>query len=234
MDNVEQIVETTPEIAPASAEEKYLPQTEVNRIVGKVKAEAFEKARRQLEAEYAVKSPENSGSSSVDSEKVYEEVSRRVKADFEREQQKAQEAEQAQAWKAITTEYNSKLGKALEAKEYDDFHDVVKGFQHDRYDMVVYGANAQDNTADIIYHLAKDPERAMRLELLGRNDPKGFEKAMKKFADSVKENKEAAKKAKTQSAPLPRIKSDVVTTGATTSAEDDYLAIKNRYYGRNN
>lgn len=228
MDN-EQIV-TTSEVTSGGADEKFVPQTEVNRIAGRVRAETAEKTRREVEAEYAAKVAQNSGNGSVDPERIYEEVSRRVKQDFEKEQQNIQQAQQAQAWNAITREYNAKLDKTMRSKEYEDFHEVVGEFEHSSYDMVVYGANKQENTADIIYELAKDPERAIRLEMLGRNDPKGFEKAMDKFSKSVKSNKEAGKKAQSHSAPLSRVKSDVVTTGASTNA-DDYLSLKRRYYG---
>lgn len=227
MDN-EQIVETT-EVTSAGADEKLVTQTEVNRIAGRVRAETAEKVRRELEAEYAGKTAQNSGTASLDTEKVIEEVARRLKAEQEKDQEKILESQQKQAWESVTREYNAKLTKAAKSSEYADFDEVVRDFEHSNYDFVVWGANQQDNTADVVYELAKDPERAIRLEMLGRNDRKGFEKAMKKFADSVKSNKEASKKASTQSAPLPRLKSNVVTTGAASSDDDDYLALKARY-----
>jgi flavodoxin len=223
-----QIVETT-EVASAGTDEKFVSQSEVNRIAGRVRAETAEKVRRELEAEHAAKTAQNTGTGSVDTEKVVEEVARRLKADLEKDQEKLLESQQKQAWDSVTREYDSKLRKASQSKEYPDFDEVVRDFEHSSYDFVVWGANQQENTADVVYELAKDPERRIRLEMLGRNDRKGFEKAMKQFADSVKNNKEAAKKASTQSAPLPRLKSNVVTTGAASSDTDDYLALKARY-----
>lgn len=225
MDN-EQIVETT-EVA--ATEEKYLSQSEVNRIVGKEKAASAEKVRRELEAEYAAKNAQNVGAPSLDTERVVEEVARRLKANLEKDQEKLLEEQQKQAWNSITREYNAKLTKASKANEYSDFEEVVGGFEHAKYDMCVFGANQQENTADVVYELAKNPTKAMQLEMLGRHDQKGFEREMEKFAKSVKNNKEAAKKASTQSAPLPRLKSNVVTTGAASSDNDDYLALKARY-----
>jgi glycerol-3-phosphate cytidylyltransferase-like family protein len=230
--DTEQIVANA-DIPEASVlEEKVYTQAEVNRIAGKVRAETSERTKRLLEEEYAVKAGESNKPVSVDYEKVYEEATKRVKADFEKEHQQQQEQQNAQAWGEIVKEYNSKLAAAAKSSEHEDFHEVMQDFNHTKYDFVVYGANKHENTADIMYELARDPERAIRLEHLGREDFKAFEKAMKKFSDSVKTNKEASKKA--QSAPISRVKSDVVTSGASTTGDDDYLALKQKYYPRKN
>lgn len=232
MDNEVQVVgTTTEEIAPSVSSEKTLSIDEVNRIVGREKAAASEKTRRQVEAEYAAKAAGNNSTGIVDSEKIVEEATRRLKAELQLEREKALESEQKAAWKGVTDEYDKRLADTAASKEYEDFNEVVKDFNHAKYNNVVYQATQLHNTGAIMYELAKNPIKAVNLEVLAQHDPVGFEKAMRKLSDSIKTNKEAGKTVSKASEPLSRLKPS--TTGAEASDSDDYLTLKrsSRYRG---
>lgn len=232
MDNEVQVVgTTTEEIAPSVSSEKTLSIDEVNRIVGREKAAASEKTRRQVEAEYAAKAAGNNSTGIVDSEKIVEEATRRLEAKLQLEQEKALESQQKAAWKGVTDEYNKRLAETAEAKEYEDFEEVARRFNHAKYNNVIYQATQLPNTSDVMYELFKKKAKAASLELLAQHDPEGFEEEMKNLSDSIKRNKDAAKTVSKASEPLSRLKPS--TTGAEASDSDDYLTLKrsSRYRG---
>lgn len=223
MDN-DQVTGTTEVIASPAQSEKTLTVDEVNRIVGREKAAAAEKARREVEAEYATKAAANTSTHQVDSESIVQEATRRLKADLEQQQEKILEAERQVTWKGVVNEYNKRLADAAAAKEYEDFDQVVRGFNHAKYNNVVYQATQLSNTADIMYELARNRSKAANLELLAQHDPEGFEEDMKVLSESIKRNKEAKKTVSKAPEPLSRLKPST-TTGAESS-DSDYMSLK--------
>lgn len=231
MESTEQDVLTTTssgmDETPA-ATEKMLSQDEVNRLVGREKAAAAEKARRQVEAEYAERSTQSNSAPKVDNEKIVEEVERRLKTQLEQEQEEAQQQQLAEEWRKVVSNYNNKLAETAKSGDYDDYDEVVRGIDHSKYDMVVWGATNLDNTGDIVYELAKNPAKAVNLETLGRHDQKAFERELKKLSDSIKANKEAAKNVSKAPEPYSRLKPQVAGVD-TSSNSSDYASLKSRF-----
>lgn len=211
----------------AQVEDKRLPQDEVNRIVGRVKAETAEKVRRQVEAEYAGRSAQSSATNKVDSQEIVEEVERRLREKLAKEHEESQQKQAEQEWNNVVNNYNNKLAQTARSKTYDDFDEVMKGIDHSKYDYVVWGASNLDNTGDIMYELAKNPTKASNLEMLGRHDQLAFEREMKKLSDSIKKNREAAKNVSKAPEPHSRLTSQVA--GVDSNAISDYASLKARY-----
>lgn len=228
MDNDVQAVNTANEVS-SNVSVKTFTQEELNHHIGREKAAAYEKARRDVEAQYAVKSSGNSEAPSFNTEEVIAEAERRITAKFQQEQEKHLELQQKAAWDGVVKDYNKKLADTAASNEYEDFDDTIRGFNHAKYNTVIGKATELPNTGDIMYELAKKPAKAVNLELLAQHDYAAFEKEMDKLSKSITANKEAQKKVSKASEPIARLKPSV--TGAESADSDDYLALKRKYRG---
>lgn len=203
----------------AAPAEKLLTQDEVNLIVGREKAQAAEKARKQAEAEFQSKNAQSLGGMPVDKEALYGEFKDRFYKDLQKEQEAQSEAELQRQWQSVVNDYNTKLVAGKDS--YSDFDSVMREFNHGAYNNVVYGATQLSNTADVMYELANNPAKAAQLELLGKTDPKGFNVAMKKLSDSIAANK-GAQAASSIKEPLSQMKPSVMGAESGKKTIADY------------
>jgi len=189
----------------SAVEPKMLTQEEVNVIVGREKAAAAEKARRQALAEMQSQSVPQA----IDEEAIYRRLQEKANKDAEERLKREEDERNQAAWQELVGEYNSKLAAAKNSES--DFDEVMRDFNHSAYNAVIAGATREvPNTAEVMYELAKSPSKAASLDNLAYRDYKAFTKELKKLSESITKNKEAAKNTSKAPEPLSQIKPSVM------------------------
>ncbi len=182
-------------------------------------AKGAEKARRELEAQYAAEierikgnAPVQDASPSLDPQVVQKLVQEQIQAmqqqyaeQSKAEQEAAAAEEHRQAMAEVAKKYLEKTAQAKEA--YPDFEEKMADFDYGRFAPIVAMAADSDHTPDIMYELATNPEKLATLNMIAKENPKGLPMAMKKLADSIARNKEAAQTMRPGNAPLSQLKS---------------------------
>lgn len=189
--------------------EKMLSQTEVNGLIGRAKAEAAEKARRQADAEYQRKLEEaqmkkqqaearGDDTKDIDVDALYQQVHEK----FNEEMQRRQLEEHMQQ---VANNYQQKMsaGKG----NYEDFDEVVKDFDPGSFPQIVYLVSGLDNAADIVYELSKNPKNLVAIDSLAQRSPKLAQVELQRLSQSISANKAvAAEEAQgNTNAPLDRL-----------------------------
>lgn len=196
-------------------EEKMLPQTQVNDIVKREKMAAADRARREVEAEYMQRmqsqqmQPQAQGNApNVDPEQMYSDLSARLMAEFERKQEEAMQARMEQERKdrsaAMAAQYFDKMRNGAEL--FEDFEEVLADFKPGAFPEVALLAGQLDNTAEVMYELAKNPSKLADINVLAKSDPEWAIKQLKKLSESIESNKQAMN-VRSPNAPLSKIKS---------------------------
>lgn len=213
------------------ADERVFTQSDVDRIVGKVKREAAERriqseqqpqAQQQHgDAAQRPQTPSNPAAAMPDENayrKIAAEEAQRLRDQWVQDARTRQEAEYAQR---IVQQFTSKLSAGKE--KYEDFDRVTAGIQFDRYPNVVHILSAEiDNAADVLYHLSKDEGKMAQLER-DAEDPRFQHIALanaRKLAQSLKDN-EGAAKVRVPNEPLSQMRpSNTGTDNGVMSVRD--------------
>jgi poly-D-alanine transfer protein DltD len=208
MDNASDMSQAQVEPVVQQSAERMLSQSQVNEIVGSAKREAAERAvetykRQQVQSQQA-QAPQqahepNSGryTSEDDVKRV---AGDEIKRHFTQLEQEAQERANVDAANRIVGMFRDKIvaGKG----KFEDFDSVTSNVAMQRYPNVVQLlAEHVDNTADVLYHLAKNRDKLYRIEALSEHSPSDAIYEMKRLADSIKSNEESVN-AKHPNAPL--------------------------------
>jgi hypothetical protein len=216
----------TPEVqAPQTAQtqnEKMLPQSQVTKIAASENRAGYEKARRELEAQYGIQNPANS-KPSIDPEEIKRIARETYQAELKEQALKHQQMLEQQEADRV----HSALAKKIEdaTTKYEDFNTVVQEFDYvNELKDVLYAVNNVDNSGDVLYHLSKDPAKLK--ELVSDLRTPGFQRmAMKKInelSDSIR-NRESAKNRELPPEPLSQLK-PLRNTGNGEMSVSDYAA----------
>lgn len=193
--------------------EKLVKQSDVNRIVGSAKVDAFEKgkrealeqARQEAELQSNVIPPPASNSQGV-SGITQEELDKRIEeaANTRAARQKADD---------LAMQFVNKIQTTANSKKYSDFEEVVT-----KLDMpnlpprIIEFANNLDNTAEVMYEIGKNPSKLANVLMLTATSPRLAYDELVKLSDSIKKNEDAAQKNSAEIAePLDQVKHS--TTG---------------------
>lgn len=208
--------------APATqaVEEKVLKQSEVNRIVGGAKVEAYEKGKREalaeLERERASQQSYESQTKSQNITANADELRRLIaeEAEARANQQRAQQ---------VAEQFISKM--QLGMQKHQDFEEVVTKLDIPNLPpQLIAWANSMDNTADVMYEIGKNPGKFANLLTLSITSPRLAYDEFIRLSDSIKRNEEAAKKAANSNAnePLDQVKHSTTGTdnGSPRSVSD--------------
>ena len=124
----------------------------------------------------------------------------RIKSHFTDLQNEAQEKSNVEAANRIVRMFGEKIVAGKD--KYDDFETVAKSVRMENYPGVVQLlAEHVDNSADVLYHLAKNRSKLYEFERFYAEQPEDAVYEMKRLSDSMKANEEASK-AKNPNAPL--------------------------------
>jgi hypothetical protein len=207
-------------------QEQMLPQSKVNELVGTAKAMAYEKAKRELMQQQQQQQPMMQAQpmqqaqgqqmqSGVSQEEAQELA--RMAVQQEMEALRAQEEERLHRERAtqIAKSYLDKMSKGTEL--YQDFEAVTSEVDPAAFRHVIALASQSENTADVMYELAKNPINLAGLNYLAQTQPQLAMKHLKGLEDSIKANRDAMAKMKQTQSPLPNYQPSQ-TAGADSGA----------------
>lgn len=182
----------------AQVSEKMVPQSQVNEIVGNAKREAAERAveayKRQQAPVTQMQPPQNHEQSSyrnVSEDDIKRVTGDEIKRHFSQIEHEAQERANVDAANRIVGMFKDKIvaGKG----KFEDFESVTGNVAMQYYPNVVQLlAEHVDNTADVLYHLAKNRDKLYRLEALSGHNSSDAIYEIKRLSDSIKSNEEAS------------------------------------------
>ena len=225
---------------PAVAQqEKMIPQSVVNQIVAREKSQAVERARQQMMEQTQQQGQMQSqgytppqtngmgGMPSVNVEQLKREIYEKVMAEAQEAEARRQEEQHKSAMMDVASQYHRKMGIGKE--NYQDFDDVIGDFNAAAFPKIVYLASQLDNTSDVMYELAKNPQKLAMIDYLADKSPAEAQKALKSIGSSIQQNRAAMQQSNTPSAPLSRMKpSTAVGNGGGPMSIADFKA---RYKG---
>lgn len=205
-----------PSSAPAQ-QEKMLSQSEVNRLIGKTKDEAYHKGMQDALHRSQQQQP-------VDTHQYQQPVvqqapqqtqyvggmpqlsEEQLRAKIIEEQQKL---EQYKNYQGLVNSFVSKIesGKG----KYEDFDSVATALNLPQIPAIWQAAEKFDNPADIVYHLGKNPGKLAQL-LTVAYSPELVKRGMQEISDSIKQN-EIASEQKQPNPPLSRPKPSNIGMG---------------------
>ena len=199
----------SPEMQQAAApqQEKMLPQSEVNKIVGAAKVQAEQRGREQAAMEHQAQMEalnksqqqhQQAGLQQIDTNAMYQQFQERINADMKQKQLEAEIAQVAHAY----------IGHTDKARQtYDDFDEITKDFDPAAFPQLVYLVSGIPNGGDVIYDLAKNPMKLAAIDRLAEKNPKQAQAELAKLSASISTNQQATTEANGQSvnAPLDRL-----------------------------
>lgn len=174
------------------ANEKLLKQSEVNEIVGKVKKEAYEKARKEAYESFVSIPQSNAGNVNIPEGGDINPTRDAIRAEIARIQNESL-AKQNEAWAQQTA---SQIISKIEAakSKYPDIESVIDKLNLPENISIVHFANNLDNTSEVLYELGKNPAKYANVLALHKTAPKAAADAMFELSKTIKQNEEAKAK----------------------------------------
>jgi hypothetical protein len=207
--------------------EKMLSQSEVDKLVGKLKHESYEKgirdaqlkasadnlAAQQVSQHYKQQDPHQADNAQQrqqqnDLPQDAEKIRQLIRDESEKQTQLA-------LAQRVATEFTQKLISAKESNKYADFEEKITQLNLPNIPHIVGWANSLDNTADVLYDIAKDPVKFANVLMLSQTAPHLAVAQLQKLSNSIKENETAAKQP-IAAEPLSQLKPS--TTGTNTGS----------------
>lgn len=203
----------------------YVPQEDVNKIVGGAKSEAYERGRRDAQMELD-RIKREAASQRLASDSMESADTEKLLMTPEQVQQMMQEAVVRDKQAAEANQFIDKIRLGAEAKKYDDFNEVITQLNLPELPLNLVGlANSLDNTADVMYEIGKNPSKFANILMLNGTSPALAKKELVKLSASIKQN-EVAKAAEAQNGkvakPLDQLKHSIsgVDSGKPESVSD--------------
>ena len=195
------VPDVQPSVVPT---EKMVAQSEVDRVVGASKHEAYERGKRE-----AMQMAGPGAAQTAQGAMSEDQVLKIIQEQTQKAQQEAIAAQQQQAQQQmaekIVGEFSTKMNEG--SKNYEDFHDVVKVLDLQHIPDIVQLANSVPNTADVMYELGKNPEKvAMIRSLIKDRQYAAAHVAMTKLSGSIEANKKALENVQPSREPLSQMK----------------------------
>jgi hypothetical protein len=194
-------------------QEKMFRQNDVNDIVGRAKREAVESYKRQ-QAQQLQYGSQYSVSEEQIKKLASEEIQRQRDVWVQEQERQIQEKEVQR----VISAYQNKLseGKA----KYEDFEQVTSDLEMQYYPSVVQMlADHVDNSADVMYDLARNRYKLGQLQNIYERNPKDAIYEIKKLSKSLKDNEEAMN-ARQAKAPLSQNKFSPTSSNGQASMRD--------------
>jgi hypothetical protein len=197
MDNASDTSQTQAEPVAQTQSERMIPQSQVNEIVGSAKREAAEKAveaykRQNAQTQAAPSAPQHDPNSGrfASEDDVKRVAGDEIKRHFTQLEHEAQERANVDAANRIVGVFRDKIVAGKD--KFEDFDSVTSNVAMQRYPNVVQLlAEHVDNTADVLYHLAKHRDKLYRLEALSEHSSGDAVYEIKRLADSIKSNEDS-------------------------------------------
>lgn len=177
----------------AQAQERMIPQSEVNKLIQGAKQNAAMRARQEFEAEQAQRAQQQSLQSM--SPPQGQNASKQDGADamyqqfMERFNQELQQRQVEQELEVMKSNYANRLEQGRSS--YGDFNDVMKDFEPADFPQLTYLVSGLDNGGHILYELAKTPSKLVYLNTLAKESPRMARSELAKLSQSIAANQQA-------------------------------------------
>jgi len=183
----------------AVQEEKLLKQSEVNKLVGGVKVDAYEKGRRdavaELERQRKTEEPKAAPATSTTPDQVtmsHEELKRVIEQEASAREEQVRLREEQKKAEVVVNQFVGKMKLGME--KHPDFEEVVTKLDIPNMPpQIVDWANSMDNTADIMYEIGKNPSKFANVLTLSVTSPRLAYDELMRLSDSIKKNEDAIK-----------------------------------------
>lgn len=221
-EEISQDIPTQIEQAQLAPAEKLLTQEQVNALIGREKAAAAEKARREMQAQYQAQMEQASqqgqssgmgGMAAPDLNEIYQQVEARLR---ENAQRQAYEAE----IKKVADTYLDKMATGPEL--FEDFNTVMSDFDPARFPSVIYLVSEMENVPQMMYELANNPMKLASINSLAQTDEKQAKKALQQLSRSIARNEAAKEEYVSTNAPLSKLKPSSVGADKEMSTLQDF------------
>lgn len=231
--NVEDAEIATPEES-SVVEEKMLPASRVQELIQKAKLKGREQMTNELEALRAENEALKQNSQSMggmaqaqDPNALAEQVYQRLQAQLQEQQEAAEQQQMQERLKQMALDYQTRIegGKG----RYEDFDEVMGEFNPAAFPQLVYLATSMDNTADLMYEIAKNPNKLATLAILAERDPVAAQAQMSKMSNAIKANTQALNAEPNINEPLKRLHAS--PTGQDTGAAQSIADFKKMFRG---
>ncbi len=224
---IEDIV-TPVETAPAAPAEKLLTQEQVNALVGREKAAAADKARREVQAQYqaqmqqaqqaqqgqqAQQAQGMGGMAGANMDEIYQQVESRLRENAQRQAYEDQ-------IRRVADTYLDKMASGPEM--FEDFNNVMQDFDPSRFPSVVYLVSEMENVPQIMYELANNPMKLASIHSLAQTDEKQAKRALQKLSQSISQNESAKEEYVSTNAPLSKLKPSSVSANKDSYTLQDF------------
>jgi hypothetical protein len=203
----ESIATASAPVAQSSPQEKFLPQSKVNELIGHAKKEAEERVRREFEQQQVQRNAQPSASSmggiaQLTDDQIAQKMAQVAQSEVQKLVQQHAQKLQQESWDKEVRQFADKI--IAGAQEFPDFDAKVSELDISAYPELIPILNAVDNTAAVLYDLASNPLKAEGLRSLAIRNRKGALNQMRVLAESIKANKSALEQ-KQPSEPLSQI-----------------------------
>lgn len=208
MDNMETVApDNTQQSITEQQQEKLLPQSQVNDIVGNAKREAAQRAVENYKAQLARESEDSysqnqhpSNDYRLNPEEVRKYAEEEVKKHFSQIQEDMHRRSNEELAQRIVKDFSEKIASGPE--KYQDFSQVTSDVNMGDYTGVVQLlATHVDNADDVLYHLAQNRLKLGNLEDSFNRRPNEAIFEIKRLSKSLKENQQASQM-RTANSPL--------------------------------
>lgn len=228
----------------AEHQEEMVPKSRVEQLVKKAKLKGRDSMQEQLEAlrqeNEALKSQGIGGmqaqaqqsqdsmqsNQAFDVDALTKQVTENMRNELQAQQSAAEQAQLEAEMQKVAETYHSKMAAGKEL--YHDFEDVMSDFDPATFPNLVYLVTNADNSAEIMYDIAQNPNKFMNLGLLSERNPKMAAKEIAKLSQSIKANQQAMAQEKSINPPLSRMQPS--PTGQD-SGDQSIADFKKRYRG---
>lgn len=193
---------SAPTVSHETISEPSVPQSKVNELVGRAKAEAYEKAKRESQAQQpahttAQSQPQQMGGiTQVSPDEIERLVDRRL-------QQRSYESQNLQ----LAEDFLQKLQQG--ESKYDDFKEVMGTFNLQEFvksaPAVFHMVRDVENTAGVMRELASNPKKIADLQYTAHMNPAAAQREIRALSESIKVNDAARQQPKAKE-PLAQLK----------------------------
>lgn len=207
-DQEKPVIETAVVETPVA--DKTFTQSELNKIVGRVREDARQDAYNRAKAELEAKQSQQSvgGMEQIDPEQINRMIEDKIQ----------ERVRLAEAHKTVENFLNKV--KAAESK-YPGLEERVEKLNLAAAPHIVQWANSFDNTADILKEFTDNPAKYAQVVMLSQFSPDSARQLMVTLSDSIKKNQEALKQPKVDE-PLSQISPSSVGTDNGSMTLEDY------------
>lgn len=190
--------------------ERMVSQAEVERAIHAAKMHEREKAEARIAQmqNQGMGGMPQAAPAGVDRDAILEEAKQAMQAELDERQRKYEEDLYRQQVDAFARTYLEKMqqGPSL----YEDFQDITQDISPREFPNAAILAGQMDNTAAVMYELAKNPQKLAYLEDLAARSKNLAMKEMTKLSQSIKANENAMANNQKSPSPLTKIKSSAM------------------------